>query len=407
MPLQDAEFAAGLEFEQLEDVPWSMQSAEDDKQEQKPAAIDLVEVAAVFTTKFEGISKRKYTKPGQWYVADAIAVIPNRSTKWKKETPKWETMLVALIQAFAMMFPEIFGDASKLYWNANAADEVAEAKSFLKNYEQDISQEHIHHLSKVWELWTKLLVLASHLGSHVFDQHAYDVPTSLTWTEFVGIATAIASYYKKYLQSEEELDDDGIHWFYDKRELLELIDQLRRYFRCRIPKCGARRIQGHWAYCYFVIVTTKDLAIGKNSHTGKTMGPDPALAAPEDEYDAIFDGLTDTSSEGYSEPDVENDDMDVEMTGTTEGEQSEAENPWAGLINPDLDNGTDAASIENAAVDVEMAGAGPVPGGFTPRLQYQGLLTSGDPNGSTTEWGWSEETQGWESVPKDESTRIY
>jgi hypothetical protein len=343
-------------------------------------------------------------------LTDLTAVIPNRSTKWKKETPKWETMLVALIQAFAMMFPKVFGDASKLYWDANADDEVAEAKAFLKKYEQAITHEHIHRLSKVWELWTDLLVLASHLGSYVFDQHAYNVPTSLTWTEFVGIATAIASYYKKYLQSAEELDDDAVPWFYDKRELLELIDQLRRYFRCRIPKCGARRIQGHWAYCYFVIVTKKDLAIGKNSKTGQTMGPDPALAAPDDEYDDKLDELTDTSTEGYPESEVENEDrgedMDVEMTGTTEGEQSEAEDPWAGLINPNLDNGTDAALVENAAADVDMAGTGPTIGGFTPRFSYQERSASDGPNGTTTEWGWSEETQGWESVEKDESTRI-
>jgi hypothetical protein len=59
MSSQDAEFAAGLEFEQLQDVTWSTPAAEDDKQEPRATAIDLVKVAVEFTTKFEGISKRK------------------------------------------------------------------------------------------------------------------------------------------------------------------------------------------------------------------------------------------------------------------------------------------------------------------------------------------------------------
>ena len=367
---EDAEYAAGAEYEEFEKVDWSATAAENGVEEPKAEPIDLVEEAIKFTIEYKEVAERKCPTCTLSYNTNLTGVIPNRSTEKKKAAPKWETMLAALIQAVAIMFPEIFGNASKLYWKAKADNEVVEAQAFLKPHKQHITQEHVDRLHGVLKLWASLIALASRLGSYVFKQGAYDTPFSLTWTEFLGIATTIASYYMEYLGSEEDLEGNGEAWYYDKRQLLQQIDQLRRYFRHKIHSSGARREQYHWKYCYFIIVNKQYLAIGPNSASGKVKGPDPALEMLDDEYDAMIDEIVATGLE----KDGGIKDIDVELADIGEGEQDRAEDEAPIPIDPRLlgetgagaagNEDTDivmasttmAASIQNGGADVDMAG---------------------------------------------------
>ena len=308
----DAEYAAGVNYEQFEEVDWSTVDVDPTDEEIEDAGRNgtLQMWARLFTKYYKEVATRKSPASARRYSIDMTLVIASRPGR-----QRWETNMAAMIQVIAIFFPDESGfDPAKLRCpvktketaekSAGGEDAELEAlEAWDQKYAHLLNFEVYQRLNTVWDIWNQVIPHAQKISSRAFAKDGYGRVHGTPWIEFVGLATVIAKQYKNMVKSNNS--EPGAD--YAKARFLIPVSLLRRYLRSKINKSGFRREQKHWVLCWDVVAEKEGLVVGKSNFMDDTFAwPD------EPELEIDVEREAESESDGDRESvEVESEEVDV------------------------------------------------------------------------------------------------